>query len=200
VKLVPENAIFTHQDHITGVHGDYLPRELDDVQISDARAVQITISYLQVHLSDRFEQDLLAYYRKLFPAEKGADIKNRKIILGFHNEYQLVNPVSRKLELIDKETSGQTRIYIFEGLKEGEILKVPFFFENESSLGMMTVGLIYEIASREAEVACSYFLPSRGGEEINEQMKMGAVFGSTYQMMAFPTNESPTLIRKTRMT
>lgn len=188
VKLVPENGIFTHQDHITGINGDYLPREIDEVQVNDARSVLVTINYLQVHLSDRFEQDLLAYFKKNYPADKNIDIKNRKVLLGFHNEYLLVNPISRKLELIDKETAGQTRIYIFEGLKEGEILKVPFFCENDSSLGMITVGLIYEVGAREVELACSYFLPKQDGEEINEQMKMGAILGSTYQMLAFPTN------------
>jgi hypothetical protein len=100
--LVPENAIFTHQDHITGIAGDYLPREIDEMQLSDARSVQVIISYLQVHLSDRFEQDLLAYFKKNYPADKGIDIKNRKVVVGFHNEYLLVNPSSRRLELIDK--------------------------------------------------------------------------------------------------
>lgn len=28
VKLIPENAIFSHQDHVTGVHSDYLPKEI----------------------------------------------------------------------------------------------------------------------------------------------------------------------------
>jgi hypothetical protein len=51
VKLIPENGIFTHQDHITGIHGDYLPREMEDLQIHAARSVQVTVSYLQLHLS-----------------------------------------------------------------------------------------------------------------------------------------------------
>jgi hypothetical protein len=65
---------------------------------------------------------------------------------------------------------------------------------------MVTVGLIYEVGAREVEVACSYFLPAHNGEEINELMKMGAFLGSTYQMLAFPTNEVPTLIRNAFIT
>jgi hypothetical protein len=100
----------------------------------------------------------------------------------------------RKLELIDKEIAGSTKMLIFEGLKEGEVLKIPFFCENDNSSGMMVAGLIYEIGSRELELACCYFLPANNGEEINEAMAMGEILGSTTQLVPFPTNEVPTLI------
>jgi hypothetical protein len=52
------------------------------------------------------------------------------------------------LELFEKETFGQTRILIFEGLKEGETIKVPYYHEDEESSGILMAGLLYEIGNR----------------------------------------------------
>jgi hypothetical protein len=44
---------------------------------------------------------------------------------------------------------GTKKIYIFEGLKEGEIIKIAYYNDNNCNAGVITVGLIYEIAGKE---------------------------------------------------
>jgi len=46
---------------------------------------------------------------------------------------------------LDKWNPGDKKINIYENLKEGEVIKVPFYVDSNSSCGAIVVGLIYEI-------------------------------------------------------
>lgn len=75
------------------------------------------------------------------------------------------------------------KINIYESLKEGEVLKVPFYVDKSGCCGVIAVGLIYEINQKEYEVACYYFLPSEKGEDVSENMIIGGGYGAIYQMV-----------------
>jgi len=55
----------------------------------------------------------------------------------------MVNGNQRKLEFMSKEIAGQQKIFVYEALKEGEVIKIPFYTDDNYTCGMLTVGLIY---------------------------------------------------------
>jgi hypothetical protein len=52
------------------------------------------------------------------------------------------------------------RVNIYESLKEGEVVKLPFYMDKNTCCGVIAVGLLYEVGQKEIEVACYYFLPT----------------------------------------
>ena len=59
--------------------------------------MEVTMGYLMVDIPDQFEADLRLSLTRLFPSEKMFEIKSRRLVVGYHNEYCLVNGNSRKL-------------------------------------------------------------------------------------------------------
>lgn len=200
-KFLPENTLFSFQQRVSGVQGSHLPKDVNDCQVCEAKHVQLFFNYLHLHVSEKFEQDVIGFYRKTFPSDKNPEIKARRIVIGYHNQFLLVSAASRKLELFEKETFGQTRILIFEGLKEGETIKVPYYHEDEESSGILMAGLLYEIGNRQLEVGTSFFLPKHGGEELSTKMITGSFLGAVaFPAPFFPTAEAPILVSKSLMT
>lgn len=50
-KIVPENSVFTHQDSISGLKNCSIPRDNSELVLKEASSVQLTILFLQIHIS-----------------------------------------------------------------------------------------------------------------------------------------------------
>jgi hypothetical protein len=122
------------------------------------------------------------------------------MVVGFHNEYCLINPSIRKLEISGRELAGQKRINVFENVKEGEVIKVPFYVDRNGSCGIIIIGLVYEINQREIEVACYYLVPAEKGDDVSDSMLIGTGLGSLHEMTPIFTQDRPTLISNPSLT
>ena len=75
--------------------------------------------------------------------QSGLELKGRRIVIGYHNEWNLINAHSRALSTAKKETVGSLRLLECEALKEGEVLKVSVY-EGVECCGVLAVGLVYD--------------------------------------------------------
>jgi hypothetical protein len=103
--LIPSEVIVSSQTHISGILNEFPPNDSTSA-VEEEDTMAICLSVCQVHIPQEFEEAVGTSAKEVERSDQVYQFTQKKLVIGFHNEYKMVSPVSRTLLFTEQQTTG----------------------------------------------------------------------------------------------
>lgn len=152
-KVVPADTIVTPGDEIPCLFNQQLPSSPDRIDIRLSRSWVAKIRNIDIFVPVILEEEIIKSCQRLKEvslntmSERGSKktiaLKRRKVKIGFHNSWTMVNELVRTLQIVegDKGEFSKTHI-VLQAIDDDDELELEVWKNVE---GVLALVLIYEV-------------------------------------------------------